>query len=172
MEGWVWLTGGVVEKNNQKVILASTYRWKPGEQQWQKMANMNNKRHSHLMTTDGNNLYVIGGSAMWPSCNVRSIEVYNATANRWHIYDYVPPEIIPRGCPLKRWASSSKVIYLPWGKLLLFPGIRSEDSIKKLWATYTIATKSWMENDFKKVLSANAVVGLLHSRPTFNKPNQ
>ena len=58
MGGWVWLTGGMTPEHGAQ---NSTYRWKPGMDQWQKMADMKMARILHVMISVDTSLYAIGG---------------------------------------------------------------------------------------------------------------
>ncbi len=138
MGNWVWLTGGV--NGSSLDTLSSTYCWQPGRSQWEKMADMNDRRYGHAMVTDGTSLYVIGGSKETsPNLVRKSVEVYNTTINKWHKLASLPVGI-----------EYGAAVFLPWGKMLLTGGeMRARISYKsrKELLLYSVSENRWTESE-------------------------
>ena len=135
MNGWVWVTGGI---NEMYHALSTTYRWQPGRDQWQQMADMNEKRNQHPQVTDGISLYVIGGYHKVGNIHeyTSGVELYNASTNTWYLLARLP-----------EGRAMSGAVFLPWGQLLLAGGKTRRKHNDRIILLYSIAENIWIKSD-------------------------
>ncbi|KAL0970099.1 hypothetical protein UPYG_G00237120 [Umbra pygmaea] len=81
MDGKLYVVGGC-EFYIRGDMLKSTYRYDPMQDQWQRLADMQEYRSNLTVVVRGSNLYAIGGD-MDINTNLGSVEVYSPVSDTW-----------------------------------------------------------------------------------------